>query len=92
VTPTVSPITGENKYVLDFTKDELPPVHAFWSLTLYDAEGFQVANPLTRFAMGDRDTLKFNADRSLDLYVQNEPQQPRRNPTVPHHRKAASSL
>jgi hypothetical protein len=66
------PVMGENKYVLHFSKDELPPAEAFWSLTLYDAEGFQVANPLNRFAIGDRDPLKFNTDGSLDLYVQNE--------------------
>jgi len=66
------PVMGENKYVLHFSKDELPPVDAFWSLTMYDKEGFQVANPLNRFAIGDRDPLKFNADGSLDLYVQNE--------------------
>jgi hypothetical protein len=39
------PILAENRYVLHFAKDELPPVDAFWSLTMYDAEGFQVANP-----------------------------------------------
>jgi hypothetical protein len=66
------PVTAENKYVLHFSKDDLPPVDAFWSLTMYDAEGFQVANPLNRFAIGDRDALKFNNDGSLDLYIQNE--------------------
>jgi hypothetical protein len=66
------PVMAENKYVLHFSKDELPPVDAFWSLTMYDAEGFQVANPLNRFAIGDRDALKFNTDGSLDLYIQNE--------------------
>lgn len=45
-------------------------MNAFWSLTMYDAEGFQVANPLNRFAIGDRDPLKYNADESLDLYIQ----------------------
>jgi hypothetical protein len=63
-------VMAENHYVLHFDKDELPPVDAFWSLTLYNAEGFQVANSLNRFAIGDRDTLKFNADGSLDLYIQ----------------------
>ena len=66
------PVTSENRYVLHFAKDELPPVDAFWSLTMYDAEGFQVANPINRFTVGDRDALKFNADGSLDLYIQNE--------------------
>jgi hypothetical protein len=66
------PVTAENNYVLHFNKDDIPPVNAFWSLTMYDAEGFQVANPINRFALGDRDSLKFNADGSLDLYVQNE--------------------
>jgi hypothetical protein len=67
-----SPVTAENRYVLHFDKDQLPPVGAFWSLTMYDAEGFQVANPINRFAIGDRDALKYNTDGSLDLYVQNE--------------------
>jgi hypothetical protein len=65
-------VMAENKYVLHFNKDELPPVGAFWSLTMYDAEGFQVANAINRFAIGDRDPLKYGADGSLDLYVQNE--------------------
>jgi len=66
------PLKGENKYLLHFEKDELPPVDAFWSVTMYDAEGFPVANPLDRFALGDRDDLKYNKDGSLDIYIQNE--------------------
>jgi hypothetical protein len=66
------PVVAENSYVLHFTKEELPPVGAFWSVTMYDAEGFQVANPINRFAIGDRDPLKYSADGSLDLYIQNE--------------------
>ena len=64
------PLRGENTYVMHFDKAELPPVEAFWSLTMYDADGFQVANPISRFAIGDRDALKFNADGSLDIYIQ----------------------
>ncbi len=66
------PLKGEHKYVLHFDKDELPPVEAFWSITMYDAEGYQVANPLDRFAIGDRDNLKYNPDGSLDIYIQHE--------------------
>jgi hypothetical protein len=65
-------LNGANKYALHFAKEELPPVDAFWSITMYDEQGFQVANPLNRFAIGDRDQLKFNPDGSLDLYLQNE--------------------
>jgi hypothetical protein len=74
------PVMGGSKYVLHFSKDELPPVGAFWSLTMYDAEGFQIANALNRFAIGDRDTLKFNTDGSLDLYIQNESPGPDKEP------------
>lgn len=66
------PVMGENNYVLHFSKGELPPADAFWSLTMYDAEGFQVANPLNRFAIGDRDQLRYNDDGSLDLYIQHQ--------------------
>jgi hypothetical protein len=64
------PVTGENQYVMHFAADALPPAEAFWSLTMYDGDGFQVANELNRFAIGDRDALQYNADGSLDLYIQ----------------------
>jgi hypothetical protein len=65
------PLEGSNRYVLHFPKGELPPVGAFWSVTMYDSEGFPTPNTLDRFAIGDRDELKFNADGSLDIYIQN---------------------
>lgn len=64
------PVTGEQGYVIHFDADELPPVHAFWSITMYDAEGFQSPNELDRFAIGDRDPLRYNADGSLDVVIQ----------------------
>jgi hypothetical protein len=67
-----NPLDGANRYVLRFKKDELPPVKAFWSVTLYDRLGFPVANPLNRFAIGDRDGLKYEADGALELYIQHE--------------------
>ncbi|HET9016933.1 MAG TPA: DUF1254 domain-containing protein [Thermomicrobiaceae bacterium] len=66
------PLTGEHDYLLHFAKDDLPPVDAFWSVTIYDAEGFQVANPLDRFAIGARDALSYGEDGSLDLYLQRD--------------------
>ena len=87
------PVTANERYVLHFRKDELPPVDAFWSLTLYDGEGFQVANVLNRFAIGDRDALKFNADGSLDLYVQHEnPGKDRESNWLPAPKSGALSL
>jgi hypothetical protein len=64
------PLNGDRDYVLHFERDQLPPADAFWSLTMYDAEGFQAANPINRFALGDRDQLTYNADGGLDLYLQ----------------------
>jgi hypothetical protein len=66
------PMEGQNNYVLHFEQTDLPPVEAFWSITMYDAEGFQVANKLNRFAIGDRDPLQYNCDGSLDIYIQND--------------------
>ncbi|MCS5719672.1 DUF1254 domain-containing protein [Herbiconiux sp. CPCC 205763] len=63
-----SPIVGEKSYLQHFEKTELPPVDAFWSVTMYDKDSFQAANPLDRFALGDRDPLVYNPDGSLDLY------------------------
>jgi hypothetical protein len=68
---TGKPLDGTNKYTLHFEKGETPPANAFWSVTLYDAEGFQVANPLNRFNLSSWMPLKYNADGSLDLYFQN---------------------
>jgi hypothetical protein len=70
--PDGHPLMGGNRYVLHFDKSELPPVDAFWSVTMYDADGFQVANPLNRYAIGDRDALKYDDYGSLDLYIQPE--------------------
>jgi hypothetical protein len=66
------PLDGANKYVLHFEKGTTPPVNAFWSITLYDNEGFQVGNKLNRFAISSYMPFKLNDDGSLDLYFQNE--------------------
>jgi hypothetical protein len=66
------PYDSGKKYVVHFAKGQFPPVRAFWSLTMYDERQFFTANPIDRFAIGDRDKLKLNADGSLTLYVQRE--------------------
>jgi hypothetical protein len=63
---------GAHKYVMRFSKGQLPPVTGFWSLTMYDADYFFVANPLNRYSISPRQNLKSNPDGSIDLYIQNE--------------------
>jgi len=69
---TGKPLDGANKYTLHFEKGSTPPANAFWSVTLYDVDGFQVANPINRFALSSWMPFKSNFDGSLDLYFQNE--------------------
>jgi len=66
------PLDGANKYTLHFDQSILPPANAFWSVTLYDDQGFQVPNSLNRFAVSSWMPFKYNADGSLDLFFQNE--------------------
>jgi hypothetical protein len=66
------PLDGANKYRIHFDKGATPPVTAFWSITLYDPQGFQVPNALNRFALSSWMPFAFNPDGSLDLYFQNE--------------------
>jgi hypothetical protein len=66
------PYSGANQYVMHFDKGQLPPADGFWSLTMYNAEYFFVANPLNRYSISARQNLKANADGSTDLYIQNE--------------------
>jgi hypothetical protein len=66
------PLDGANKYTIHFDKGATPPADAFWSITLYDKDGFQVANSLNRFAVSSWMPFKYNGDGSLDLYFQNE--------------------
>lgn len=66
------PLDGRNDYTIHFDKEDIPPTGAFWSITLYDGEGFQVANKLNRFAVSSWMPFQYNADGSLDLYFQHE--------------------
>jgi hypothetical protein len=64
--------SGEHKYVMHFNKGEMPPAHAFWSITMYDKDYFFVPNPIHRYTVSSRDKLRRNADGSVDIYVQHD--------------------
>jgi hypothetical protein len=66
-------LNGANKYALHFEKGKLPPVNGFWSLTMYNAEYFFVANQLNRYTLSQRNNFNLNPDGSVDLYLQHEP-------------------
>jgi hypothetical protein len=71
-------LNGANRYVLRFPPSETPPARGFWSLTMYNDRFFFVANPLNRYTLSPRDSLKHNADGSLDLFVQADDPGPER--------------
>jgi hypothetical protein len=71
VDATGKPYDGSKKYVMHFDKGQTPPAEGFWSLTMYDDQYFFVDNPLNRYTLSSRFNFKYNADGSLDLYLQN---------------------
>lgn len=72
------PLSSDRRYVLHFEADQIPPVRAFWSLTMYNDRQLFAANPIDRYAIGDRDPLIYNPDGSLDLYIQRQAPGPER--------------
>jgi hypothetical protein len=65
-------LTGAHRYELRL--ESMPPVDAFWSLTMYDTPDFHlVANPINRYSIGDRTPgLKLADDGSLTIYFQKD--------------------
>ncbi len=70
-----SPLTGDKNYRLHFAPGGIPPVGAFWSITLYAMPGMRlVANPIDRYAIGSNfAALEYGADGSLEILLQGEP-------------------
>ena len=68
-------LEGANRYTVKFASGQLPPVNAFWSLTMYRLpQSLLVANPINRYLINSPmlpDLVK-DADGGLTLYVQNE--------------------
>lgn len=66
------PLNGKYHYIIHFEADEIPPVNAFWSITMYNDEQCFVDNPINRYAVDDCSSLTFNKDGSLDIYIQHD--------------------
>jgi hypothetical protein len=70
-----TPLDGsKSAYTLTFTKEKMPPVDYFWSITMYKLpQRWLVDNPIDRYSIGSATTgLKTNEDGSLVLYVGKE--------------------
>src|SRR5882724_581458 len=68
-------LNGANRYTVRFAPGKLPPVHAFWSLTMYELpKSLLVANPINRYLINSPmlPQLKRDADGGITLYIQNE--------------------
>ena len=64
------PLDSANTYVMRFEKGQLPPTNGTWSVSQYTPGHFYVVNVLNRYAIAPWMPLKFNADGSLDIYLQ----------------------
>merc|ERR1712228_422335 len=61
-------------YVLTFSRAlGTPPVDAFWSITVYDSDGYFVPNELNRFALGSESGLREAEDGSITIFLQHDP-------------------
>ena len=73
--PTGQKLDGANRYTVHFAPGQLPPVNAFWSLTMYELpQSLLVANPINRYLLNSPMLPQFvkDADGGLTFYVQNE--------------------
>jgi hypothetical protein len=72
---TGAPLTGDKKYALRFAPGQLPPVDAFWSLTMYSSpNGLLVGNPLDRYQINSSmlPGLVKDPDGGVTLYLQHD--------------------
>jgi hypothetical protein len=68
-------LDGANRYTIKFERGRLPPVNAFWSLTMYELpQSLLVANPIDRYLLNSPMLPQFvkDADGGMTFYVQNE--------------------
>ncbi len=66
------PLDGQYRYRIHWDREQLPPVSAFWSLTIYDDSGYMIDNSIGRYRIGSNNQLHWNPDGSLELQLQNK--------------------
>ncbi len=79
-TASGQPLTGAHRYTLTFAPGSLPPVNAFWSVALYDADEYAIENPIDRTQIGTYNDLTPNPDGSVTIYIQHDPPDPDHQP------------
>jgi hypothetical protein len=73
ITTDGEPMNAQYDYVLRMTREQLPPVLAFWSVTLYDLEsGFFIPNPHRKYSVGENAGYQLNAEGGIDIYISAE--------------------
>ena len=91
---TGKPLDGASNYTIHFDKGQIPPVEAFWSITLYDPDGFQVANSLEPLRRVELDAIQIQSRRlARSLFPEREPWRGQgselaagaEGPVQPHH-------
>jgi hypothetical protein len=65
-----NPLNSSNNYTIHFAPGLTPPANTFWSVTMYGEAGFLVQNLAHVYSIGSQEPIQFNADGSLDLFLQ----------------------
>jgi len=73
-----APLSGITRHLLRFPPGGLPPVDAFWSLTIYQTDAnnrrWLVPNAIDRYSIGNRKSdLRYGSDGSLEIFIQHDP-------------------
>lgn len=64
------PMNAKGHYIIHMTKEQLPPVKAFWSATLYDAEkGLFIPNEYNKYSVGENGGMKLDDMGGIEIHI-----------------------
>src|SRR5262249_41667090 len=72
VDDTGKPLIGANQYLINFHRVSIPPVNAFWSMTIYDARQHLVLTSGPHNTPGTHNRLRLSSDNSLTIHIQQQ--------------------